>query len=403
MKFYTLSANIFLVNGKQYIERDVTPHLQKLMSSYPVVTICGPRQSGKTTLARHLYPEYDYVSLENYNERQRFYDDPVGFLALHAAPCIFDEVQNTPELLSYLQGIVDENDTPGMYILTGSVQMELQEKVTQSLAGRTGFVDLLPLSLHELQSAGIALSRDEYMLQGGLPRVHVQKIDPVNAYSDYFRSYVERDIRQLVNIRNLSEFELFVRLLAARVGQVVNLSAMAGEVGVSSTTLREWLTLLEASYIVFTLHPYYRNFGKRLTKTPKIYFTEPGLVASLLGIETPAQMGRDPLVGNMFENLVVLEALKSRFNAGRRSNLYFFRDTKGFEIDLILDEQRQPLPVEIKSTHTYDLNLTKNLRLFASAIPEALTSHLVYAGSPMGCVQGVTIESYLNMYNVVNA
>ena len=393
---------MLLVKEKRYIERNVTPHLQKLMRSYPVVTICGPRQSGKTTLARHLYPEYDYVSLENYNERQRFYDDPVGFLALHPAPCIFDEVQNTPELLSYLQGIVDENDTPGMYILTGSVQMELQEKVTQSLAGRTGFVDLLPLSLHELQQAGISLSRDEYMLLGGLPRVHVQQIDPVNAYSDYFRSYVERDIRQLVNIRNLSAFELFVRLLAARVGQVVNLSAMAGEVGVSSTTLREWLTLLEASYIVFTLHPYYKNFGKRLTKTPKIYFTEPGLVASLLGIETPAQMGRDPLVGNMFENLVVLEALKSRFNAGRRSNLYFFRDTKGFEIDLILDEQRLPRPVEIKSTHTYDSNLTRNVRQFESMIPDAITPHLVYAGSPMGCVQGVKVESYLNMYHVVN-
>ena len=393
---------MLLVKEKRYIERDVTPHLQKLMRSYPVVTICGPRQSGKTTLARHLYPEYDYVSLENYNERQRFYDDPLGFLALHPAPCIFDEVQNTPELLSYLQGIVDEKDTPGMYILTGSVQMELQEKVTQSLAGRTGFVDLLPLSLHELQQAGISLSRDEYMLLGGLPRVHVQQIDPVNAYSDYFRSYVERDIRQLVNIRNLSEFELFVRLLAARVGQVVNLSAMAGEVGVSSTTLREWLTLLEASYIVFTLHPYYKNFGKRLTKTPKIYFTEPGLVASLLGIETPAQMGRDPLVGNIFENLVVLEALKCRFNAGRRSNLYFFRDTKGFEIDLILDEQRLPRPVEIKSTHTYDSNLTRNVRQFESMIPDALMPHLVYAGTPMGCVQGVKVESYLNMYHVVN-
>ena len=393
---------MLLVKEKRYIERDVTPHLQKLMRSYPVVTICGPRQSGKTTLARHLYPEYDYVSLENYNERQRFYNDPLGFLALHPAPCIFDEVQNTPELLSYLQGIVDEKDTSGMYILTGSVQMELQEKVTQSLAGRTGFVDLLPLSLHELQQAGISLSRDEYMLLGGLPRVHVQQIDPVNAYSDYFRSYVERDIRQLVNIRNLSEFELFVRLLAARVGQVVNLSAMAGEVGVSSTTLREWLTLLEASYIVFTLHPYYKNFGKRLTKTPKIYFTEPGLVASLLGIETPAQMGRDPLVGNIFENLVVLEALMCRFNAGRRSNLYFFRDTKGFEIDLILDEQRLPRPVEIKSTHTYDSNLTRNVRQFESMIPDALMPHLVYAGTPMGCVQGVKVESYLNMYHVVN-
>lgn len=394
---------MLFVKGKQYIERDVTQHLQKLMSSYPVVTICGPRQSGKTTLARHLYSEYDYVSLENHNERQRFYDDPMGFLALHKAPCIFDEVQNTPELLSYLQGIIDEQDTPGMYILTGSVQMELQQIVTQSLAGRTGFVDLLPLSLHELQQAGIKLSRDEYMLRGGLPRVHVQQIDPVNAYSDYFRSYVERDLRQLVNIRNLGEFELFVRLLAARVGQVVNLSSMAGEVGVSSTTLREWLTLLEASYIVFTLHPYYRNFGKRLTKTPKVYFTEPGLVASLLGIETPAQMGRDPLVGNMFENLVVLEALKSRFNAGRRSNLYFFRDAKGFEIDLIMDEQRLPRPVEIKSTHTYDANLTKNVRLFDAMVLEALPPHLIYAGPSMGCVQGVTIESYLNMYNVVNA
>ncbi|MBQ5665034.1 MAG: ATP-binding protein [Akkermansia sp.] len=380
----------------------MTPHLQKLMSSYPVVTICGPRQSGKTTLARHLYPEYDYVSLENHNERKRFYDDPIGFLELHAAPCIFDEVQNTPELPSYLQGIIDEHDTPGMYILTGSLQMELQQVVTQSLAGRTGMVDLMPLSLHELQRAGIILSRDEYLLRGGLPRVYVQDIDPVNAYSDYFRSYVERDIRQLVNVRHKTEFELFVKLLAARVGQVVNLSSMAGEVGISSTTLREWLSLLEASYIVFTLYPYYQNYGKRLTKSPKIYFTEPGLVASLLGIETPAQVGRDPLIGNMFENLVVLEALKSRFNAGRRSNLYFFRDVRGYEVDLILDEQRQPRPIEIKATHTYDSNLSRNVRQFGSIVKDALDPHLIYAGASMGVSQGVSIDSYLDIYHVMN-
>ena len=213
---------------------------------------------------------------------------------------------------------------------------------------------------------------------------------------------MERDLRQLVNIRNLGEFELFVRLLAARVGQVVNLSSMAGDVGVSSTTLREWLTLLEASYVVFTLRPYYKNFGKRLTKTPKVYFTEPGLVTSMLGIETPAQMGRDPLVGNMFENLVVLEALKNRFNAGRRSNLYFFRDAKGFEIDLILDEQRLPKPVEVKSTHTYDSNLTRNVRLFQTMVPESLPPHLVYAGASMGSVQGVSVDSYLDIYRIVN-
>ncbi len=270
--------------GKKIIERDASATILEAAEMYPVVTLCGPRQSGKTTLARHLFPDYDYVSLEDPDERMAFEHDPRGFLSMHKAPCIFDEVQNTPKLVSYLQSIVDREDRPGMYILTGSRQMELQETITQSLAGRSGMVDLLPLSQQELGRAGIQLTRDEKLFYGGLPRVHAQKLNPARAYSDYLRTYVERDVRQIINVRNVLAFETFIRLLASRVGQIVNYSSLAGDVGVSSMTIKEWISMLEASYIVFTLRPYHKNYGKRLTKSPKIYFTETGLVTALLGI-----------------------------------------------------------------------------------------------------------------------
>lgn len=390
------------VKEQRYIERDVSGHLRCLMQEFPVVTISGPRQSGKTTLARHMYPEYDYVSLENLDERERFRQDPRQFLRQHAAPCIFDEVQHTPELLSYLQGVVDSTDSPGMYILTGSRQMEVQALVTQSLAGRSAMVDLLPLSLHELRRAGIELSRDEYMVKGGLPRVHADGVSFTHAYASYFRTYVERDVRQILNIRNLDAFVLFLRLLAARVGQEVNLSSLAGEVGVSSTTLREWLSVLSASYILFTLQPYYQNLGKRLTKSPKIYFTEPGLVAHLLGIETASQMGRDPLLGNVFENLVVVEALKACFNSGRTPNLYFFRDTRGNEVDLLLDNRRIPCPVEIKSTTTYSPSLCRGLHQFCKRVSVASAPQLVYGGQSLGLVQDVHVRSYLDVFDLID-
>ncbi len=358
---------------------------------YPVVTLCGPRQSGKTTLARHLFPDYDYVSLEDPDERLAFESDPRGFLQQHSAPCIFDEVQNTPKLLSYLQGIVDRENRPGMYILTGSRQMELQESITQSLAGRTAMVDLLPLSQQELQKAGIVLTRDEKLFYGGLPRVHAQGIKPARAYLDYLRTYVERDVRQMINVRNMMAFETFIRLLASRVGQIVNYSSLAGDVGVSATTIKEWVSMLEASYIVFTLRPYYKNYGKRLTKSPKIYFTETGLVTSLLGIKTEEQVGRDPLIGNIYENYVVSEFLKSQLNRGETPDLYFFRDSNGFEIDLILEHQRVPKPMEIKSAFTYSPDMCKNLRVFAELVPESLPPVLVYAGKSMGTLQGVAI------------
>lgn len=384
-----------------YIERDISPYVQKVAAMFPVVTLCGPRQSGKTTLARHLFPDYDYVSMENPHEQHRFRSDPLLFLAQHKAPCIFDEVQNTPELLSYLQGIIDKENNRGMYILTGSRQMELQETIPQSLAGRSAMVDLLPFSWQELQKAGITLSRDEALFYGGMPRVHAEKTAPDITYADYLRTYVERDVRQLLNVRNLLSFETFIRLLAARVGQEVNYSSLANDVGVSSSTIKEWVSLLEASYIIFRVPPYYNNYGKRLTKSPKIYFTDTGLVTSLLGIRELSQLSREPLIGNIFENFVVSELLKGQLNRGWRPSLYFFRDAYGFEIDLIIDSLRRPKPVEIKSAFTFNASMCKNLEKFTQIVPDSLPPALVYSGESFGQFKNIEVFSYGELSRLV--
>ncbi len=384
-----------------YIERAVSPYVRKLADMFPVVTLCGPRQSGKTTLARHLFPDYDYVSLENPHELHRFQTDPLLFLDQHKAPCIFDEVQNAPELLSYLQGIIDKENQRGMYILTGSRQMELQGTVTQSLSGRTAMVDLLPLSWEELHAAGKTLTRDEALFYGGLPRIHAEATAPEITYADYLRTYVERDVRQLLNVRNLLSFDTFIRLLAARVGQEVNYSSLANDVGVASGTIKEWISILEASYLIFRLPPYHNNFGKRLTKSPKIYFTDTGLVCSLLGIREISQLGREPLIGNIFENFVVSELLKGRLNRGWSPGLYFFRDVYGFEIDLIIDEMRQPRPVEIKSAFTFNAAMCRNLEKFAQITPTALPPALVYAGASFGKFKDVEVLSFAELSRLI--
>ena len=389
------------MKGKRYIERKISKEVHRAAEMYPVVTICGPRQAGKTTLARHLFPEFDYVSMENPYERQAFEADALGFLARHPAPCIFDEVQNTPSLLSYLQGIVDEGNRNGMYILTGSRQMELQQSITQSLAGRTAIVDLLPLSLEELADANMPLSRDEAMFMGGLPRIYSWNQDPCMAYPDYFRTYVERDVRAIINVQKLREFEIFVRLLAARVGQLVNYASLANDVGVSAPTIRDWISMLEASYIIFTLHPYYKNYGKRLVKTPKIYFTETGLVASLLGIKSPEQVQSHPLVGNIFENLVVSEMLKAQLNNREQPNLFFYRDSSGLEIDIIREEHLVPQPIEIKSAMTYSPALCKNLQKFMNLEPQAVHPTLICGGKSMGTLQGINIVTFDQVAHVM--
>jgi len=338
------------------ISRNLTPQLLKAASKYPVVTVTGPRQAGKTTLVREVFPDHGYANLENPEIRRLAEDDPKSFFALHDGPHIFDEIQNVSSLLSWIQVKVDEDKTKtkGHFILTGSHQPKLREAVGQSLAGRTAMLTLLPFSFSELKSAGYSLSKEAALFRGFLPRVYDDDLDPLDAYRDYFRTYVERDVRDLLRVKDSRVFSRFIRLLAGRVGQVINMNGLANDVGVSHTTITEWLSVLEASFIVFSLPPYYQNFGKRLIKSPKIYFTETGLATWLLGIETEGQVLRDPLHGSLFENMVVADAWKERAHQGREPNLYFWRDSNGHEVDLIWDRQRRLVPIEIKSAMTWN-------------------------------------------------
>ena len=383
------------------IQRTIQVQLKKLAAMYPVVTITGPRQSGKTTLAKMTFPDYRYVSLENFDVRQMAEADPKGFLKSYAAPVILDEIQRVPALLSYIQTIVDENKSSGQYILTGSHQPQLGQGVSQSLAGRTGILQLLPLSISELASADIVLSRDQYITQGFMPRLYDTSLDAKNLYRDYFSTYVEKDVRMMLNIKNLSAFETFVKLLAGRVGQLVNLSSLANDVGISAPTLKEWLSVLEASFIVFQLPCYFENFGKRLVKSKKLYFTEVGLAAWMLGIETPKQVARDPLFGGLFENMVVMEALKSRFNAGEMPNLYFLRDSQGLEADLLLRKSHNELiPIEIKGGMTWNKDFCRNLLKLRKLSDKFVSGYVIYSGDLTPEIDGI---KYLNFKETASA
>jgi len=371
----------------------------KVCTEYPVVTITGPRQSGKTSLARRCCSSHAYANLESPDIRQLAQEDPKGFLHAYPAPVIIDEIQRVPELLSYIQVLADATDERGQYILTGSHQIDLAAAVSQSLAGRTALLRLLPLSLIELHEAGVQLSRDEVMHRGFMPRLYHEDIRPGTLYAEYFQNYVERDLRQMAPVRDLLQFEKFLRVLAGRIGQVVNISSLAGDVGVSRGTLNEWLAVLEASFIVFRLPPWFANVGKRAIKTPKLYFTEPGLAAWLLDIESHKQIARDPLMGNLFENMIVAEALKARLNAGRMPNLYFYRDTRGLEVDLILRQQREVRPAEVKAAMTYSPDMLKGLKQFRRQCPEALPGAVIYAGD---IETELNEASLLNFYNVAD-
>jgi uncharacterized protein len=307
-------------------------------------------------------------------------NDPHSFFQRFRTPLIIDEIQRAPILLSYIQVFVDDHNESGQFILTGSNQLQLNESITQSLAGRTALLKLLPFSINELVNAGISLTRDEYISKGFLPRIYDKNLEHYKAYGNYLETYVERDLRQQVNIRNLSHFETFLKLLAGRTGQIVNLQALSNDIGISSTTLSEWLSVLEASFIIHRVYPYYENFGKRIIKSPKIYFTEIGLAAYLLGIQSSEQVNRDPLLGGLFENLVVNEILKTRYNIGMPPNLYFFRDNHGNEVDLIFEKQRRLVPIEIKSAMTYHEHMVKGINYFHKTTDKALEGYLIYAG-----------------------
>jgi predicted AAA+ superfamily ATPase len=363
------------------IRRELTDELLLSASEYPVVTVIGPRQSGKTTLVRSQFPKHGYANLENPEWRELAQRDPKAFLARFPPPVIFDEIQRVPSLLSWIQVLADEQrGVKGQWILTGSNQLQLRESVTQSLAGRTALLTLLPLSLQELEGRHDDWTYAEWIHCGFLPRIYDQGIRPLRAWRDYYQTYVERDVRQLIALENQLLFERFVKLLAGRVGQLINLSSMSGEVGVSLPTLGKWLSILEASFVIFRLPPYHRNFGKRLNKSAKLYFTDPGLAAYLLGIENPAQLERDPLVGGLFENLVVVEALKSRTHRGHDPNLYFFRDHNGKEVDLLYPDGNEVIPVEIKSAQTFDASFAKGIYYFQKLSQSNRAGRIIYSG-----------------------
>lgn len=364
------------------INRNIEPVLLDLAKKYPVVTITGPRQSGKTTLCRKVFSDLNYANLEAPDTRMFATEDPRGFLASNSGGVILDEIQRAPDLLSYIQTIVDMDNRPGQFILTGSQQFEVMNTISQSLAGRTALLKLLPLSISELGQTP-PLDIDRLMITGFYPRIHDQQLNPSQALGDYLETYVERDIRQLAMLKDLSLFEKFLKLCAGRVGQVLNLQSLGNDVGVSHSTARTWLTLLEASYVIFILQPWHANISKRLIKSPKLYFYDVGLAAFLLGLENETQVCRDPLRGNLFENIVIIEALKQRFNRGLRNNLFFYRESNANEVDLVAESGRALLAVEIKSGATVNPDFFKGLLHFKKAVLSrySVKGGIIYGGN----------------------
>ncbi|WP_460372301.1 ATP-binding protein [Methanocalculus sp. MC3] len=346
------------------IRRDAEEKVRELARGFPAVSVIGPRQSGKTTLVKTVFPDLPYVLLEDPDTRSFAEEDPRGFLSNYEeSGAILDEVQRVPELFSYLQGVLDRNTKPGQFILSGSQNFLMMERISQSLAGRVGIIKLLPLSMRELANAGIIPNRYENLLYDGLfPRPYSSTIRPGDFYSSYIQTYIERDLRLLKQVQNLSTFQTFMKMCAYRSGQVINYSSLADDCGITHNTAKEWLSLLETSLLIFWLRPHHKNFNKRLVKNPKLYFTDPGLAAHLAGIQSADDITYHPLKGGLFETLIITELLKFRLNRGRESTLYYWRDKAGHEIDCIIEYAGQtPIPVEIKSGRTASADYFKEI------------------------------------------
>jgi len=374
------------------VSRELQEELTSAASEYPVVTILGPRQSGKTTLAHMSFPRRQYRSLEDPDVRTAAEVDPRGFLETLPDGGILDEIQRAPELLSYIQGRVDQHRRAGEFILTGSHQPALHAAISQSLAGRTAVLTLLPFSLPELRHYKKTWDPFDVIVRGCFPRLHEERLSHRRFFNGYMQTYVERDVRMLTNLKDLRIFQRFLALLAGRVGQVVNYTSLGNDVGVSSTTIKSWLSILAASFVIFELPPYFANISKRVIKSPKVYFTDPGLVAYLAGIETGEQAARDPLRGALYENLVILEVLKARLNAGLSPSLFFYRDTNGNEVDLIIKAGKGLVPVEIKSAATFTEEFLKGLIRFRGAAgARATAGYVAYNGKERFKVKGAGI------------
>lgn len=364
------------------LKRDASSTLLNKTKHYPVLALTGPRQAGKSTLAKTLFPNKPYCSLEDLDNRQFASEDPKRFLAQFKDGVILDEVQHVPALFSYIQTIVDEDQRTGLFVLTGSQQFMLHEKISQSLAGRAGFIQLLPFNLNELQQGGISPNSLETLLfTGGYPPIYDRKIPPMLWQSDYVMTYLERDIRQLINVSNLQTFHKFLQMCAARTGQLINLSNLANDCGITHNTAKAWISVLEASYILFLLPPHHNNLNKRLIKSPKLYFYDTGLACFLAGIQNKEQLITHRMRGAIFETWVISEFMKNRFNHGLLSNLYFWRDSQGNEVDLIIEDGETSIPIEIKSGETITVDYFKGLNYFQKLYQSSKPSWLIYAGT----------------------
>ncbi|MCI6484737.1 MAG: ATP-binding protein [Bacteroidales bacterium] len=379
-----------------FIERDLAATLLDASQYFPVLCVTGPRQSGKSTLIKHIFNGYRRFTLEDYDVRSLAQNDPLGFLNQTNGGMIIDEVQRVPELLSYIQGIVDDRPER-RFVLSGSSNFLLLKTVSQSLAGRAGVFELLPMSLSEAKEAYAEKTLDEIIYNGCFPAVCAGKNVAKYLYPAYTKTYIDKDLRQLININNLSQFHTFLRLCAARIGSIFNASELAGEVGVASNTINAWVSVLEASYIIMRLQPWSENSRKRLTKSPKLYFCDTGLACHLLDIESPEQLSRDKMRGHLFENLIVMEALKQRYNKGKESNIFFFRDAKGNEIDLLIREAGELKAIEIKSSQTYAPSFEDVLKKSGSLLTTPVSKRaVVYAGNMENAAADIALLNYRN-------
>jgi hypothetical protein len=381
------------------IPRTALPVARRLARAFPVLFVTGPRQSGKTTLARLAFPRKAYVSLEDLDRRAFAATDPRGFLAALPHGAVIDEVQRAPELLSYIQTEVDGRRQLGRYVLTGSQNLLLTANVSQTLAGRAAWLRLMPLDLAEIGRSGRpAATLDDLLFRGGYPALYDRAVEPNAWHAAYVASYVERDVRQLAALQDLAAFQRFLRLCAARTGQLLNLSALAGDVGVAHTTVRHWLSVLEASYVVFLLPPHHENFGKRVMKTPKLYFWDTGLAAHLLGIRKARELAAHFARPALFETWAVAELAKQALNRGEDPRLFFWRDNVGTEVDVVADRGGRLEPTEIKSGQTVATDAFRNLALFGKyAGDRSHASRLVYGGEESYVRAGVRVTAWRDL------
>lgn len=381
-----------------YIKRKIESTILEAAKYFPVITVTGPRQSGKTTMLKQIFPHLHYYSLEDLDTRSFAMEDPVRFLHLHEDGMILDEVHNYPELLSYIQGIVDEQPHK-KFVLSGSSNFALLKKVSQSLAGRSGVFELMPLSIEEVKGQiEYVDDADQLLYQGLYPAVCSCKNIPKFLYPSYLKTYLERDVRDLLNVKDMRLFNMFLKLCAGRIGSVFNASEIAGEIGVSSKTIQAWVSILQASYVVYLLPPYFENSRKRLTKSPKMYFCDTGLACTLLGIESAEQLAFDKMRGHLFENLIVVELLKRRLNEGKESNLYFYRDSNQNEVDILVNNGSSLDAIEVKSAMTYNPSFEKALLKVNEWVnPPVGMRTIIYAGTLEDDKGDIRLLNYRNM------